>query len=87
MFFAPFPTINSFLSKAGELRPKSRHVVGFSMQNRPTMTRRDGASEHPHSNEECKNTLCGTPRKPPARGPAVAEFKDGSPTEHQRNSL
>jgi hypothetical protein len=80
MRFAPFPTINSVLSNAGELRLQSRHVVGFSMENLPTMTWRDGASEFPHSNEGCKLTQCGKPRTPPARGPAFTEFKYGSPT-------
>jgi hypothetical protein len=82
--FARFPTINPVLSIAGELRRQLRQVVGFSMENRPTMTRRDGASELPLSNEWCKPTQCGTSRTPPAKGPAVAEFKYGSPSELQR---
>jgi hypothetical protein len=51
MRFAPFPIINSILSNAAELRLQSRHVVGFPMENRPPMTRRDGASELPYMNE------------------------------------
>jgi hypothetical protein len=85
--FAPFPKINSVLSNLGELRWKSRHVVGFSFENRPPMTRRDGASEFPHSNEGCKHTQCGTTRTPLARRPEVAGFKSGSPTELQRHCL
>jgi hypothetical protein len=69
MRFASFPTINSVLSNAGELRWQSRHVVGFSMEKRISMTRRDVASELPYSNEWCKQTQCGTPGTPPARGP------------------
>jgi hypothetical protein len=46
--FAHFPTINSVLSIAPELRLQSRHVVGLPMENRPTMTRRVGASDIPH---------------------------------------
>jgi hypothetical protein len=42
MRFAPFPTINSVLSNAAELRRQSRHVVGVRVENRPPMTRRDG---------------------------------------------
>jgi hypothetical protein len=53
MRFADFPTINSVLSKEAELRRQSRHVFGVPMQNRPTMTRRDVASEHPILNEWC----------------------------------
>jgi hypothetical protein len=48
MRFAHFTTINSVLSNAPELRLQSRHVVGVPMENRPPMTRRDGASEVPH---------------------------------------
>jgi hypothetical protein len=51
MRFAHFPTINSVLSNAAELRLQSRHVVGLPMEIRRVMTRRDGASELPHSNE------------------------------------
>jgi hypothetical protein len=64
MRFAPFPNINSVLSNPGELRRKPRHVVGFSMENRPPMTRHDGASELPHSNKLCKPTQCFPPRTP-----------------------
>jgi hypothetical protein len=81
MRFATFPTINSVLSNAGELRRQLRQVVVFFMENRLAMTRRDGASGFLHSNEGCKTTQCVTPRTPPARGPAVAEFKYVSPTE------
>jgi hypothetical protein len=45
------------------------------------MKRRDGASELPHSNDGCHPPQGGTPVSPPARRPAVAEFKDGSPFE------
>jgi hypothetical protein len=68
MRFAHFPTINSVLSNTGELRRQSRHVVVFPMENRLSMTRPDGDSELPHSNEGCKETQCSTPRTPPARG-------------------
>jgi hypothetical protein len=53
MRFAPFPTINSIISNAAEIRLQSRHVVGVHMENRTTMTRRDWASELPLSNEAC----------------------------------
>jgi hypothetical protein len=53
MRFANFPTINLIICNASELRLQSRHVVGVPIKNRPTMTRRDGASELPHSNEGC----------------------------------
>jgi hypothetical protein len=46
------------------------------------MTRRYVASEVPNSNEKCENLQGGTPCTLPARGPAFAEFKCGSPTEH-----
>jgi hypothetical protein len=42
--FANFFTINSFLSNGGELRLQSSHVVGFSLENRPPQTRREGVS-------------------------------------------
>jgi hypothetical protein len=85
--FATFPTINSVHSNAAELRLQSRHVVRFCMKKRPPMTRRDGASEFPHSNEGCKSTQCGTPRTTPARGLAVTEFKVGSATELKRRGM
>jgi hypothetical protein len=84
MRFAPFPTINSILSNAAELRLKSRHVVGVHIENRPTMTMRDWATELPHSNEECDLFQGGTTRMPTARGPVIADFKDVSRTELQR---
>jgi hypothetical protein len=87
MRFAPFPTISSLMSNAGELRHQSCHVVGVPMEKRTPMTRRDGASEFPHSNEGCKPSQCGTPRTKPARGPAVAEYKYGSPTDVQRHCV
>jgi hypothetical protein len=80
MRFEPFTTINSLLSNAGEVRRQSHHVVGFPMENRPTMTGRDGASELPHSNEVFDQSQGGTARTPTSRGPAVSDFKDGSPT-------
>jgi hypothetical protein len=84
MRFVPFPTINSILSNAAVLRLQSRHVVKFPMENRTPKTRCDRASKLPHSNEGCNNSQGGTSRTRTARGPAVADFKDGSPTEHQR---
>jgi hypothetical protein len=87
MRFAPFPTINPVLSNAGDLRRHSRHVVGFYKEKRSPMTRREVASEFPHSNEGCKPPQCGTPRTPPARGLAVAEFKYGSQTDIQRHCV
>jgi hypothetical protein len=84
MRFAHFPTINSIISNAAELRLQSRHVVGVPIENRHTMTRRDVVSELPHSNDECDQSQGGTPRTPKARGPAVADFIDGSPTEPYR---
>jgi hypothetical protein len=87
MPIAPYPIKNSVLSNAGDLRRQSRNVVGFSMENRTTMTWRDGGPKFPHSNERCKLTQCGKPRTPPARGPAVAELKCGSPTHIQRHCV
>jgi hypothetical protein len=84
MLFATFSTINSILSNGAELRFQSRHVVAVTMENRPPVTRRDGASELPHSNEGCDYSQGGTPRTPTARGAAVADFKFGSPTQLQR---
>jgi hypothetical protein len=49
--YAHFPTMNSVNSNAAELRLYSRHGVGVPMEIRPTMTRRDEASELQHSNE------------------------------------
>jgi hypothetical protein len=51
--FAPFTTINFYLSNAGELRRQSRHVFGIPMENQTSMTTRDRASVLPHSNEDC----------------------------------
>jgi hypothetical protein len=45
------------------------------------MTRSEVASEVSNSKEKCEPLQGGTPRTLPARGPAVAEFKFGSPTE------
>jgi hypothetical protein len=73
---APFPTINSVLSNAAELRRQSRHVVGVPMEKRSPMTERDVEPEHPNLNEGCETTQGGTPRTPPARGPSVAESKN-----------
>jgi hypothetical protein len=53
MRFAQFPTINSIVSNTADLRLHSRHLVGVPMENRPPMTRLDGASELPHSSERC----------------------------------
>jgi hypothetical protein len=87
MRFAPFPTFNSVLSNAAELRLQSHHVVGFPMENRPPMTRRDEASELPNLNQGGETPQGGTHRTPKARGPDVAEFKGGSPTEIQRRGV
>jgi hypothetical protein len=38
MRFEFFPTFNSVLSNAAELRLQSHQVVGFPMENRPPMT-------------------------------------------------
>jgi hypothetical protein len=51
MRFAHFPTIYSVLSNAAYLRMQSHHVVGSPMENRHSMTRRDGSSELPLLNE------------------------------------
>jgi hypothetical protein len=48
MRFEHFRTINSVLSNAADLRLHSHHIFGVLMENRPPMTRRDGASEHPN---------------------------------------
>jgi hypothetical protein len=73
MRFAHISTINSVLSNAAELRLQLHHVVGVPMENRPLMTRRDGESANLNLNEWCEHTQGGTPRTPPARGPAAAE--------------
>jgi hypothetical protein len=87
MRIAPFPTINSDLSSASELRMQSHHVVGVPMENRHPMTWRDGASELPNLNKVCEPTQGGTPRTPQAIRPAVAEFKIGYPTELHRGGV
>jgi hypothetical protein len=51
------------------------------------MTRRDVASDQPLSNEGCDTNQGGTPRTPTDRGPAVAHFRDGYPTELQRRGV
>jgi hypothetical protein len=81
------PSINSVLSNAPELRLQSRHVIVFPLENRPTMTSRDGASEVPHTNEGCKPNHCGTPWKPLTRGLEVAGFNYGSPTDIKRRGV
>jgi hypothetical protein len=43
--FAPFLTMSSIHSNAGELSLHLRHEVGVPMEIRPPMTRPDGASE------------------------------------------
>jgi hypothetical protein len=68
MRFAHFPTISSVLSNADDLRRQSRHVGGVPMENRPPMTRRDGASELPNLNEGCELPHAVQPRTPQARG-------------------
>jgi hypothetical protein len=74
MRFAPFPTINSVLSNAAEIRLQSRQVFGAPMENRTAMTTLEGASELLQSNEGCDPPQGGTLRTPPARGPEVAKF-------------
>jgi hypothetical protein len=64
MRFAHLPPISSFSSNAGELRLQSHHLVGFPMENRPTLTRRGGAYELPNMNEGCETPQGGTPRTP-----------------------
>jgi hypothetical protein len=73
IWFAHFPTINSVLSNAAYLRLQSRLVVGGPIENRPPMTERDVANEHPNLNEGCVLPQGDTPRTPPAIGTAVAE--------------
>jgi hypothetical protein len=75
MRFADFPSIYFALSNTAEHRRQSRHLFGVPMENRTTMTRCDGASELPQSNEGCDPPQKGTLRNPPVRGPAVAEIK------------
>jgi hypothetical protein len=70
---AHFPTVNSVLANAAEPRRQSRHVVVISLGKRRPMTEPEVASEHPNLNEGCETSQGGTPRTPPARGPAVAE--------------
>jgi hypothetical protein len=84
MRFAPISTINSILSNAAELRLQSLHIGGVPMENRAPMARREWAYELPHSNEGCDQSQGGKTRTPTARGPAVAEINDGSPSELQR---
>jgi hypothetical protein len=69
MRFADFHTINSFLSNTVVLRRQSRHIFGVPVGNRPTLTRRDVAPEHPILNEHSPGC---TPRTPPARAHEVA---------------
>jgi hypothetical protein len=64
MRFAPFPTISSVSSKAAELRLHSHHALGYPMENRPPMTRRDGASVLPNLNEGFETPQGGTIRTP-----------------------
>jgi hypothetical protein len=87
MRFAQFPTINSDLCNAADLRLQSNQVVGVPMGNRPQMTRRDGASELLNLHEFCDHSQGGTTRTPTARGPAFAKLKYGSPTEIQRKCV
>jgi hypothetical protein len=66
MGFAHFPTTNSILSIAAELRMHSRHVVGVPMDNRTPMTRPDGAPELLHSKEWCdQSRVVGLARQRP----------------------
>jgi hypothetical protein len=75
MRFASFPTINSVLSNVADLRQYSLNLVGVYMENRSPMTRRDGASELPQSNEGCDPPQGGKHCTPPPRGPGVPDFK------------
>jgi hypothetical protein len=87
MLFADFPNINSILSNAGDPRLHSRHVFGVPTENRPPMTRRNGASELPNLNKGCERRQGGQRRTPQTRGSAFAEFKNRSPNEHQRRRV
>jgi hypothetical protein len=87
MRFEPFPTLSSVSSNAAELRLQSHHVVGSPMENRNLMTRRGGASKLPYLDEGRGTPQGGTPRMPQASGPAVAEFKYGTPTNLQRRGV
>jgi hypothetical protein len=51
------------------------------------MTWRDGVSEHPHSNEGFDPLQGATPRTPMYRGPAIAVYRDGYPTELKRRGV
>jgi hypothetical protein len=66
MRFATFSTINSVLYNAAEIRWQSHHVFCVPMENQNPMTKRDGASELPNSNEWSDPTQGGTLRTPPA---------------------
>jgi hypothetical protein len=57
------------------------------MGNRPPVTGRDGACELPNLNECFEQPQGGLPRTPQPKGPAVAEFKKGSPKELQRRDV
>jgi hypothetical protein len=61
--FAPFPTINSVLSNAAELRLQTRHVVGYHKEKPSIMTERDVASEIPNLNEGCETPQVCTPKR------------------------
>jgi hypothetical protein len=87
MRFAPFPTINSILTNGAELRLQSLLVFGVPMEKRTPVTRRDGASELPLSKEGCDPIQSCTPRTLTDRGPSVAEFRGGYPTELQRRGV
>jgi hypothetical protein len=87
MRFALFPTFNSVLHNAAELRLQSHQVVGFRKENRPPMTRSDGSSELLKLIQGCEMPQGGTRRTPQARGPTVAYFKNGSPSELQRRGV
>jgi hypothetical protein len=51
------------------------------------MSWRDGVSELPNSNELYDPLQGGTPCTPMYRGPAVAEFRDGYPSEINRRGV
>jgi hypothetical protein len=53
MRFAHFRTIKSVLSNAAVLRQMSRNGFGVPMENGHPMSRREVASELPHSDEVC----------------------------------
>jgi hypothetical protein len=66
MRFATFPTINSVISNASDLRQQSHDLVVLPKENRSPMTGRDRASELPNLNECFYEHQGGQPRTPQA---------------------